>query len=194
MPPLIDRRRLPTGYAVSAAIAGALLLGPIAGAGLWAQGRPVVQAAPLVEADGVHAGSLVKLALRVALPDGVHVQSDKPRDPLLIATRLTVEPPAGVTTSEIVYPPSTDFVQQGQAQPLAVFEQEFVVGIAVTLAGDVPPGPIDVPARLRYQACDASTCYAPARHDATFTLHVVPQSRTVKPLAPDLFARLRFSR
>ena len=35
---------------------------------------------PLVEADAVHAGSEVRLALQVALPEGFHVQSNKPRD------------------------------------------------------------------------------------------------------------------
>ena len=34
--------------------------------------------------------------------------------------------PAGVTVSEIVFPPATDLKQIGQEQPLAVFEHEFV--------------------------------------------------------------------
>lgn len=46
----------------------------------FAQGRPKAEVTPLVEADGVHAGSTVRIALQVSLPDGLHVQSDKPRD------------------------------------------------------------------------------------------------------------------
>ena len=38
------------------------------------------------------------------LPDGFHVQSNKPRDPLLIPTELTVDAPAGVTVEEVVFP------------------------------------------------------------------------------------------
>lgn len=159
-----------------------------------AQRGPTVSVTPVVESDGVHAGTTVKLALRVSLPDGVHVQSDKPRDPMLIPTRLTVEPPAGITTSEVVYPAPTDFVQKGQAAPLAVFEQQFVVGVAVTLAKEVAPGVVQVPVRLRYQACDASTCFVPSRQDATFTLRVVPSGEALKRVEPALFAQLRFSR
>jgi len=159
-----------------------------------AQRGPSVSVTPVVESDGVHAGTTVKLALRVFLPEGVHVQSDQPRDPMLIPTRLTVEPPAGVTTSEIVYPPPTDFVQKGQAAPLAVFEQQFVVGVAVALAKDVAPGVVQVPVRLRYQACDVSTCFAPSRQDATFALRVVPSGEALKRIEPALFGQLRFSR
>src|SRR4051812_47822647 len=52
---------------------------------------------PIVEADGARVGSETRLALQVTLPDGYHVQSDKPRDPNLIPTVLTVEVPQGVT-------------------------------------------------------------------------------------------------
>ena len=100
---------------------------------MLAQGRPKAEVTPLVDADGVHAGSTVRVALQVALPDGLHVQSDKPRDPMLIPTVLTIEPPAGVTVSEIAYPEPTDFAQAGQKEPLAVFEQRFVVGAKLTL-------------------------------------------------------------
>ncbi|HVG77170.1 MAG TPA: hypothetical protein VNF03_03465, partial [Patescibacteria group bacterium] len=39
---------------------------------------------PLVESDGVRPGTTVRVALRIALPAGFHVQSNKPRDPSLI--------------------------------------------------------------------------------------------------------------
>ena len=34
---------------------------------------------------------------KVSLPEGLHTQSNKPRDPLLIPTELTIDAPAGVT-------------------------------------------------------------------------------------------------
>ena len=46
-------------------------------------------------ARGVRAGAKVRLALKVALPEGLHTQSDKPRDPTLIPTVLTIDAPAG---------------------------------------------------------------------------------------------------
>ena len=44
------------------------------------------------------AGSTARVALRVSLPEGFHIQSNQPRDPTLIPTVLSVEPPPGVRT------------------------------------------------------------------------------------------------
>ena len=78
-----------------------------------------------------------------------------------------------MTVSEIVYPEPTDFAQAGQKEPLAVFEQRFVVGARLTLDATVAAGDLIVPARFRYQACDASTCFAPSREETRWTLKVV---------------------
>jgi hypothetical protein len=159
-----------------------------------AQGRPKAEVTPLVGSDGVHAGSTVQVALQVSLPDGLHVQSDKPRDPLLIPTVLTIEPPAGVTLGEIAYPESTDFAQAGQKEPLAVFAQRFVIGAKLVLDGSLPPGDIVVPARFRYQACDASTCFAPAREEARWTMRIVPAATPTPARSSEIFEKIRFRR
>ena len=174
-----------------AAAAAALLLSTT----LAAQpGRPRAEVAPLAESDGVHPGAAVRLALRVTLPDGVHVQSNRPRDPMLIASALTLEPPPGVTVSEIVYPEASDFAQSGQATPLSVFEQQFVIGAKVRVDAKAVTGPLTIPGRLRYQACDASTCFAPAREEVKWTVTVVPASTPTPARFPDVFRALAFSR
>ena len=106
---------------------------------------------------------LPRVALKVTVPEGLHTQSNKPRDPLLIPTTLTIDAPAGVTVHEIVWPPSIDLVQAGADKPLSVFEREFLVGVQLSLPASASAGDLTVPARLRYQACDAKMCYAPTR-------------------------------
>lgn len=170
----------------------ALLATVVASTFAAAQGRPKAEVAPLVEADAVHAGSTVRIALQVTLPDGLHVQSNQPRDPLLIATALTIEPPPGITVTEIAYPQPTDFAQAGQKTPLAVFEQHFVIGAKLTLDRSLAPGDINIPARLRYQACDASTCFAPAREESKWSLTIVPDATRTTPRSADVFSKIRF--
>jgi len=75
--------------------------------------RIPAETTPLVDADGARAGSTIRVALKVALPDGFHVQSNQPRDPSLIATELNLEPPAGVVVEEVVFPQAHDFKQEG---------------------------------------------------------------------------------
>ena len=120
--------------------------------------RPTAEVSPVAATDGQRAGSAARLALRVALPEGFHVQSNAPRDPTLIPTVLTIDAPAGVSVEEIVYPPPTDLEQVGQKQPLAVFEREFAIGVVVRVDPKAAPGEIALPAHLRYQTCNAQLC------------------------------------
>ena len=135
--------------------------------------RPTAELTPVVEQQAIQAGRTVTVELRVELPEDIHVQSDEPRDPFLIATVLTLTPPEGVMVAEIIYPPSTDFVQAGAREPLAVFEHEFTVEVRLALDADVSPGEIVVPGLFRYQACDDTVCFPPARADVEWRLQVV---------------------
>lgn len=134
--------------------------------------KPVAELTPVVEQQAIQPGQTVMVELRVELPEEIHVQSDEPRDPFLIPTILTLTPPEGVRVEEITYPPSTDFAQVGQDEPLAVFEHEFTIEVQLALAADVSPGEFVVPGRFRYQACDDTVCFAPTTADVEWRLHV----------------------
>lgn len=140
--------------------------------GLAQPGRPKAVVTATGEPAALKAGTTARVSLKVTLPADVHVQSDKPRDPALIPTVLTVDVPAGVVVSKIVYPTPTDLAQAGQKQPLAVFGPTFAIGVELALAKNLPAGDVTIPARLRYQACDARACYPPARAEAQWTLTV----------------------
>ena len=153
--------------------------------------RPRAQVTPLVETESIAPGSTVRVALQVSLPEGLHTQSNKPRDPLLIPTEITIDAPSGVTVDEIVWPPSTDFVSAGQDKPLAVFEHEFAIGIPLTVAATAPPGEIAVPVKLRYQACDANLCYPPTTAQSQWTIKVAAGASRARQHA-ELFDKIAF--
>jgi thiol:disulfide interchange protein len=146
---------------------------------------------PLVETESAAPGSTVRVALQVALPEGLHTQSNKPRDPLLIPTEITIDAPSGVTVDEIVWPPSTDFVSAGQDKPLAVSEHEFAIGIPLQVAASASPGDISVPVKLRYQACDANICYAPTTALSQWTIKVASGASSARQHA-DVFGKIAF--
>jgi cytochrome c biogenesis protein CcdA/DsbC/DsbD-like thiol-disulfide interchange protein len=158
----------------------------------YAQPRVRAELAPIVDADGVRAGQQVRAALQIRLPDGYHVNSNKPRDETLIPIVLTVSPPAGVTVTEIVYPKPTDLKQRGSDQPLSVFEHEFTIGVAMTVAADMALGEVTIPAMLRYQACDETMCYSPARVETGWSVPVVGRGAPVKAQHADVFKGIAF--
>ena len=154
--------------------------------------RPTAGLSPLVATDGVRAGSTAHLALQVSLPEGYHVQSNAPREAAFIPTVLVLDPPAGFTATEVVYPSPTDLTQAGQAQPLAVFEREFAIGLALSVPANAPPGDVVVPARLRYQACDAQLCYAPVTVATEWHLRIVGANAAVTPQQATVFDAIAF--
>ncbi len=146
---------------------------------------------PVVESDAV-AGSPVRVALQVRLPEQFHVQSDAPRDPALIPTVLTVDAPEGVTVAEVVFPPATEFNQLGQTQPLLVFPHEFAIGVRFDIAPGMAVGQVDVPARLRYQACDDRLCFAPVNADLVWSLTIASPDSDRPSNHADVFQAIAF--
>jgi hypothetical protein len=161
---------------VLAVLASPAVRGVTAAAGGAGQvtGRPKAQVLPTVAPEQAKAGSSVTATLRVQLPKDVHVQSNKPRDPLLIPTVLTVDPLVPVKVGAITWPKAIDFVVDGQAAPLAVFDGSFVIDVKLTIPASTPPGPLVIPAKLKYQACDATTCFPPQTAQAVWTVTVLP--------------------
>jgi DsbC/DsbD-like thiol-disulfide interchange protein len=167
-----------------------LILFLVVTAVVHAQGRPRAVVTPLVETDAVQAGKPSRVALRVTLPEGLHVQSDQPRDPLLIPTVLAITPPPGARLTALVYPIPTDFTQQTQPEPLSVFEHDFVVGADLQIETGVSLGELVVPGSFRYQACDDKVCFPPLTVPVHWTLRVVPAGTTIAATNAEVFAEL----
>jgi thioredoxin:protein disulfide reductase len=143
----------------------------------WAQPQGIkVDAKWAFATDAVHPGDTVHAGLIIKLEKGFHVQSNKPLDDTSIPTELKVTPPTGITVREIVYPKPVMFDIAGDRA--AVFEESFVIGIALDVAANVKPGTSPVSADLHYQACNDKNCLAPA------TLHLTTEVKVVAPDAP----------
>ena len=134
---------------------------------------PRATVTPSVESS-VASGGRTRLALSVALPEKLHVQSDRPRDPSLIPTVLTVETPPGVRVTNLIYPEASDFTLEGETEPLAVFDNRFVVGAEIELERGVAAGDLTIPGRFRYQACDDKVCFQPRTERFEWQVRVVP--------------------
>jgi cytochrome c biogenesis protein CcdA len=145
---------------------------------------------PLLEVAPAAAGTKVHAALQVRLPDGFHTNSNKPRDPSLIPITVRFGPlPDGVTVSEIVFPEATDLAQRGADQPLRVFDGEFVIGAVFDIAPGVS-GTREIPATLRYQACNEVACFLPVRIQTAWSIAIATRAGTKQ--HQDIFRAVKF--
>lgn len=151
-----------------------------------------VEIVPIAESDPVRAGSTVKAALQVTLPEGLHVQSNKPRDPALIPTELELQPPAGIRGVEVVFPKAVDFPQEGLPEPLLVFDRQFTIGVQFSIDPAVAAGAVSVPFVLHYQACNDKVCFAPNQMQGEWALTAAPAGAAVTAQHADVFAAIAF--
>jgi thiol:disulfide interchange protein len=147
---------------------------------------------PILETDAVRVGTTARAALVIRLPEGLHTNSNKPRDPSLIPIVLSFQPPPGVAVTEVVYPAPSDLKSESSSEPLAVFEREFTLGVQMDVGAGVQSGEMVVPASLRYQACDEKMCYPPVTLSTKWTLRVVPSSARVTAVNAGVLKGVRF--
>ncbi|MHC4776876.1 MAG: cytochrome c biogenesis protein CcdA, partial [Planctomycetota bacterium] len=137
------------------------------------------------DATAAHPGGSIRAALQVKLPGKYHVQSNKPADELT--------PPEGLTVGEVVYPAPVTFEVLGFDEPLAVFDQTFVIGVAIEVGPDVRPGRYTISSSLGYQACDDKVCLMPTSAAISADLEVVPASAQITTVDSTLFEGIEFT-
>jgi thiol:disulfide interchange protein len=178
---------------LSRAVLAAVVLATAAPIVSAQQGPPLTaKLTPLTETNALRAGTTARLAMRVVLAPELHVQANVPSDPGFIATVLTVDPPAGVTVDELVYPAAKDLKQFGLDDPLKVYEHDFVIGVRITLAPTVEPGTVVISARVRYQACNDRVCFRPITAVEPWVVQVVPRNAAVTPQHAEVFKAIAF--
>jgi DsbC/DsbD-like thiol-disulfide interchange protein len=106
----------------------------------------------------IAAGKPSVVELHFKVNEGLHINSHTPSQKSLIATQLLVAEPAGVTVANVDFPAGSDYSPAFDPQDkLNVYTGEFVLRAHIT----AKPGDHLIQAGLRYQACDAQTCYPP---------------------------------
>ena len=136
-------------------------------------------------------GASVRAAITVRLAEGLHMNSDKPRDPNLIPITVSMEAVPAVAGAIAAFPEPLDLKQEGEPVPLRVFEREFAIGLEVNVASDAAAGTHKLPLRVRYQACDEKQCYLPVT--APLELSLAVSTSGAPSAAPSAIAKLEFA-
>ncbi|HVW03491.1 MAG TPA: cytochrome c biogenesis protein CcdA [Vicinamibacterales bacterium] len=131
---------------------------------------------PIVQHAAAHPGTTIRVALKVSIPAGLHMQSHIPKDPSQIPAKLKLMPPAGVTVTELVYPPASDLPMPGFTQPLTVYQGQVLIGVELAIAKSAAPGSVSIPGELSYQACNDTSCFFPTKAVTSWTFAVTPAS------------------
>lgn len=98
---------------------------------------------------------------------GYHVNANPATYPYLIATEVIAAKTEGIEVGKPIYPPAKQQKFQFADEPLAVYEGQVEVKLALKVTGK---GSHSLPIQVRVQACDHEKCFPPATLDTNVSV------------------------
>jgi thiol:disulfide interchange protein DsbD len=136
------------------------------------------QSAADIKVDGsltpeqVKNGRTVRAIVVMDIPSGLHVQSNKPLDKFLVATKLDVETPPGMQVGPISYPRAVMRNLKFSKKSVAVYEGKAMLRFNVTVPANYSSGSGEIKGKLRFQACNDESCFPPVTREVKMLLTV----------------------
>ncbi len=122
--------------------------------------------------DKVKKGRVVRASVVMDIPSGLHVQSSRPLDKFLVATKLDVETPSGMNVGPISYPRALTRKLKFSKNSVAVYEGRTTIRFNVTVPANYSGGSGDIKGKLRFQACNDESCFPPVTREVKMWLNV----------------------
>lgn len=122
--------------------------------------------------DKIKKGRIVRGSVVMDIPAGLHVQSSKPLDKFLVATKLDVETPSGMTVGPVSYPRALMKKLKFSKGMVAVYEGKSIVRFNVTVPANYSGGSGEIKGKLRFQACNDESCFPPVTREVKMWLNV----------------------
>ena len=113
--------------------------------------------------DRAYRGSIVRVAVAAEIAQGWHLNAHQPSEDFMIPTAITVDPVAGVVIDKIVYPQAVQRTFEFSEAPLAVYEEQAVIGIELKITEEFSAEFVQVAGLIKYQACNDQACLPPAQ-------------------------------
>src|ERR1051325_4345429 len=117
-------------------------------------------------------GRIARATVVMDIPSGLHVQSNKPLDKFLVATKLDVETPSGMTVGPVSYPRALMKKLKFSKGMVAVYEGKSLVRFNVTVPANYSGGSGEIKGKLRFQACNDESCFPPITREVKMWLNV----------------------
>ncbi|SRR5260370_13863434 len=122
--------------------------------------------------DKVKRGRAAQASVVIDIPSGLHVQSNRPFDKFLIATKLEVEAPQGLRVGPVSYPRALVRKLKFSKTPVAVYEGRTVLRFNITVPASFSSNSAEVKAKLRFQACNDDACFPPQTREVKLWVNI----------------------
>ena len=120
----------------------------------------------------VNAGSQFKVTLEAHIKESWHINSNKPNEDFLIASKVTVKS-VKVILANVTYPQPKELKLEFSEKPVSVFGDDIKLELTFSVDKNASNGKYSIPIKFNYQACNDQTCMPPADVTENLTVEVV---------------------
>jgi len=120
----------------------------------------------------VKKGSSVRGVVILEIPDGLHVNSNRPNNQYAIPTTLRLYS-KDVNVGKVLYPRGKDKKFPFNENPINIYEGKVRFIFSVKVPQSFKGKTIKVRAVVRYQACNDEVCFPPKEKEVLLTARVV---------------------
>lgn len=140
--------------------------------------EPNISVVGYFSGDKVQRGRTVRVGMVIDIPNGFHINSNRPLESYLIATQLKVDSPSGVRVGPISYPRALLKNFKFSKKKLSVFERQTILRFDVTVPANYSGDTVDLKATVRLQSCNDEVCFPPKTYNQNMRIGVVgPKDR-----------------
>ncbi len=129
-------------------------------------------------------GGTFQAAIVLDIPEGLHINSNKPLAKYSVPTVVKVEAPRGFRVTPVTYPRavvrSFKFGDDAPAEQLSVYEGRALARFNVAVPANFEKGVTNVRVHVRYQSCSDSVCFPPATRDLTLAIGIIAAGEQVQ--------------
>ncbi len=139
--------------------------------------------------DKVYPGGNFKIAVKAAVENSWHINSNKPNEDYLIPTALQIDSSNGFKLANIIYPKADEIKLAFSDKALSVWEGEIIFYADLNVPRNIASGNYNTVVKLNYQSCNNQTCMPPAIALDTLKISVVNSGSTISQINQDIFQK-----
>lgn len=121
----------------------------------------------------IQRGKQTALKISLTIPHGIHIQTHKPAEDLLIASKIALENVEGISFGKPIYPDPKKLPTSWSPVTLLVYEGEIDIFIPIMVAKDAKSGKYVIRGILSFQGCTDTLCLPPKEQKFTLKLEIL---------------------
>lgn len=150
--------------------------------------EPPTLTAQVVHSHSAYAqGGTYPLIISLTVRPGYHINAQRPAEPDLYPTSLMWPQAADLSFTPAVFPAPHPFKPSFSDKPFDVLDGTVMVRGTFKVAATAAPGPHQLKAQVKFQACDDQSCLMPETLEVPLAITVSPAGKPGQPLNAQLF-------